>query len=375
MKNIIIHFSLLFILSACSNNKGSVETIASLNCDVYKVNINIDKTYYDSITGHISDTSFVILKEKGNVMFSYANKIIEYNKKYYILDKNSLRTVVSFKKDGSPITRYGRVGQGPGEYIFPWDMDIDETGVYVLDTNSKKVIHYNESGDFLGEQKITFFADAIKRLKNGNFIFNTTPDGTQMPGLIYTDSLMNPICSSMTYQKDYVGGYTTNGIFRNNNLGLNFYRSPSDSLAILDKNGKVQTFIVFDFLDKSVPQIAKTDYIAFSKKNYSTDYLHFANNPINVSDSVWIGLIEDGHNQYTVVFNPFINKSGCKKFTKTSSVYDMIEPMFSDNKGAIVSLISQELKNLCKDYESLPDTIINALNDGNRVLLINRFHL
>ena len=27
-----------------------------------------------------------------------------------------------------------------------------------------------------------------------------------------------------------------------------------------------------------------------------------------------------------------------------------------------------------KDYELLPDTIINALNDGNRVLLINKFH-
>lgn len=56
-------------------------------------------------------------------MFSYANKIIEYNKKYYILDKSSLRTVVSFKKDGSPITRYGRIGQGSGEYVFPWDME------------------------------------------------------------------------------------------------------------------------------------------------------------------------------------------------------------------------------------------------------------
>ena len=374
MKNRIVQLFLLFILSACSNNKGSIETIVPLNCDVYKVDINIDETYYDSMTNHISDTSFVILKEKGNVMFSYANKIMEHNKKYYVLDKNSLRTIVSFEKDGSPITRYGRIGQGPGEYVSPWDMEIDETGVYVLDTNSKKVIHYNEYGDFLGEQKITFFADAIKRLKNGNFIFNTTPDGTKMPSLIYTDSLMNPICESMTYQKGYVGGYTTNGIFRSNNCGLNFYRSPSDSLAILDENGKVQTFIVFDFLDKSVPQIAKTDYIAFSQKNHSTDYLHFANNPICVSDSVWIGVIEDGYNQYTVVFNPFINKCGCKKFTKMSSVYDMIEPVFSDNKGTVVSLISQELVGLCKDYESLPDTIINALNVGNRVLLINRFY-
>ena len=253
-------------------------------------------------------------------------------------------------------------------------MDIDETGVYVLDTNSKKVIHYNESGNLIGERKIPFFADAIKRLKNGNFIFNITPDGTQIPSLIYTDSLMNPIWNSRPYQEGYVGGYTTCGIFRNSNLGLCFYRSPSDSLAILDENGKVQTFIVFDFLDKSVPQIAKIDYIPFNQNNHSIDYLHFVNNPISVTDSLWIGLIEDGHNQYTIIFNPFNNKCGAKKFTKTSSIYDIIEPIFSDNKGTIVSVISQELKNKCKDYELLPDTIINALNDGNRVLLINKFH-
>lgn len=373
MKNKIAQIFLLCILLACSRNKGAIETIAPLNCDVYKVEIPLDETYYDSITSHISDTSFVILKEKGNIMFSCADKIIEYNSKYYILDKSSLRTVVSFKKDGSPITRYGRIGQGPGEYVFPWDMDIDETGIYVLDTNSKKVIHYNECGDLLGERKIPFFADAIKRLKNGNFIFNTTPDGTQIPSLIYTDSLMNPIWNSIPYQEGYVGGYTTNGIFRNNNSGICFYRSPSDSLAILDKNGKVQTFIVFDFWDKSVPQIAKTDYIAFSQNNNSTDYLHFANNPIGVSDSVWIGLIEDGNNQYTIIFNPFNNKCGCKKFTNSSSIYDIIEPMFSDGKGTIVSLISHELENTCRDYESLPDTIKNALNDGNRILLINKF--
>lgn len=71
-------------------------------------------------------------------MFSYANKIIEHNNKYFILDKNSLRSIVSFKKDGNPITKYGRIGQGPGEYVSPWDFDIDTTGLYILDTKSKK---------------------------------------------------------------------------------------------------------------------------------------------------------------------------------------------------------------------------------------------
>ncbi len=326
------------------------------------------------ITIPLSVTSFVILNERNDIMFSCADKIIEYNNKYYILDQSSLRTVVSFKKDGTSDTKYGRVGQGPGEYVFPWDMDVDETGVYVLDTNSKKVIHYNESGNLIGEWKIPFWADAIKRLKNGNFIFNTTPDGTQTPSLIYTDSLMNPIQHSMPYRENYVGGYTTGGILRNSDLGLCFYRSPSDSLAILDENGQVQTFIVFDFLNKSVPQIAKTDYMAFRQNDRSTDYLYFVNNPIHVADSVWIGLIEDGHNQYTIAFNPFNNKCGAKKFTKASSIYDIIEPMFSDSKGTIVSLISGELAGMCRDYELLPDTIIDALNDGNRVLLINKFH-
>lgn len=51
-------------------------------------------------------------------MFSCADKII---------DQSALRTVVSFKKDGTSDIKYGRVGQGPGEYVFPWDMHVDET--------------------------------------------------------------------------------------------------------------------------------------------------------------------------------------------------------------------------------------------------------
>lgn len=360
-------------MAACSRNKDVAGTILPSDCDIYKVEISLDKAYYDSIMGAVSDTSFVILNEKSDVMFSDADKIVECNGKYYVLDKSSLRTVVSFNEDGTAGTKYGSIGQGPGEYVFPWDMNIDETGVYVLDTNSKKVIHYAESGEFLGERKISFYADAFKRLRNGNYLFNMTPDGTQKPGLIYTDSLMNLISHSMPYQEGYVGGYTTNDILRSYPSGLCFYRSPSDSLAILDEEGKVQAFVVFDFSEKAIPSKAKVDYLVFRESNHSADYLMMANNPIFVSDSIWVGLMEDGDNQYTIVFNPFTNKCGAKKFTKSSSVFDMIEPMYSDGKGTIVSLLSHGLGERCRDYESLPDTVKNALEDGNRILLVNKF--
>lgn len=371
MKNIIALFVLLLSFSNCSNKKNNFEATISSNYNIYKVEVSTNKNYYDSNINLISDTAFVILQEKENIMFSYADKILEHNNKYFILDK-TLRSIVSFKKGGNPITKYGQIGQGPGEYVSPWDFDIDTTGLYVLDTKSKKVIHYSEEGSFLKERKIPFFADAIKRLENGNFMFNTTPDGTPKPSLIYTDSEMNIISKSLNYRNNYIGGYTTNNIIRSSKTRLNFYRSPSDSLTILDKDGKIKAFIIFDFLNKSVPQIAKTDYIKFSQKEQSTDYLHFANNPICISDSIWIGLLEDGDNQYTAVFNPFTNNFGYKKFTRESSVYDIIEPMFSDNNGSIINLISPELNNMCKDYNLLPDSITNALNKGNRVLLINR---
>ena len=371
-KKIILSF-LVGMLSACSYYEKKVESIVSPNCEISTVKISIDEAYYDSVASRISDTTFLILDEDDKTMFSCIDKIMAYRDKFYVLDKNESRTVVSFEKDGSPGHRYGRVGQGPGEYVFPWDMDVDETGVYVLDTNSKKVIHYSEEGMFLGERSLPFFADALKRLKNGNFIFNITPDGKQLPALVVTDSLMNPVGRSNSYPEGYVGGCSTGYIFRKNGSEVAFYRSPSDTLIMLDESGKTDAFVVFDFLGKAIPEEAKTNYLAFRGSGVTKDYLRLVNNPIAVSDSIWVGLVEDGEDQYTILFNPLKNQCGGRKFTDASSVYDMIEPIFSDGKGTLFNLISWELKDRCQDYESLPDTVKNALDNGNRVLLIHKF--
>lgn len=371
-KKIILSF-LVGMLSACSYYEKKVESIVSPNCEISTVKISIDEAYYDSVASRISDTTFLILDEDDKTMFSCIDKIMAYRDKFYVLDKNESRTVVSFEKDGSPGHRYGRVGQGPGEYVFPWDMDVDETGVYVLDTNSKKVIHYSEEGTFLGERSLPFFADALKRLKNGNFIFNITPDGKQLPALVVTDSLMNPVGRSNSYPEGYIGGCSTGYIFRKNGSEVAFYRSPSDTLIMLDESGKTDAFVVFDFLGKAIPEEAKTNYLAFRGSGVTKDYLRLVNNPIAVSDSIWVGLVEDGEDQYTILFNPLKNQCGGRKFTDASSVYDMIEPIFSDGKGTLFSLISWELKDRCRDYESLPDTVKNALDNGNRVLLIHKF--
>lgn len=91
MKYLIASFTLLLFFSNCSNKKNNFETTILSDYNIYKVEVSTNKNYYDSIINLISDTAFVILKEKENIMFSYANKIIEHNNKYFILDKPKIR--------------------------------------------------------------------------------------------------------------------------------------------------------------------------------------------------------------------------------------------------------------------------------------------
>lgn len=133
-----LFLTIITLLYACSDGKknNAIPSLDGMNMSTVK--ITLDEDYYHSVTTHIIDTSFVILKENNQTMFANADKIQTFDGTFYVLDRNSLRTVVSFNRHGEPKAKFGRVGQAPGEYVFPWDMDIDKTGVYILDTNSKK---------------------------------------------------------------------------------------------------------------------------------------------------------------------------------------------------------------------------------------------
>ena len=365
----------LALFSACSGNKKGQSTLSQSGIPVTKVDVSLDEDYYNAMIGNVCDTSFVILHEDDNTMFSHPNKIREYQGNYYVVDRTDARIVAAFSQSGSPLAKYGQVGSGPGEYVFPWDMDIDETGVYVLGTNSKKVIHYDGQGKFLDEKHIPFFADAFRRLENGNFIFNLQPNGQAIPSLYLMDSLMNPIEEMMPYPDGYgrLGGISS-VVFRDNGPQIFFYRPPSDTLAILDGNGALQEFIVFDFHDKSIPQEAKIDYITFVQNRPGEDYLMLRSAPIVVSDDLWIGLMErSDDSRYTVLFNPKENKWGVRKFSNSSSVYDMIEPMCTVGEGRVASYLIEEIARCCRDYDTLPDSIQRALGAGDRVLLLHTF--
>ncbi|MDE6770057.1 MAG: 6-bladed beta-propeller [Muribaculaceae bacterium] len=348
-------FSVLF--TGCSGkHNSSAQGEAGKTLSTLEIKLN--PKYYDQICKDDSKIDYVILNEGEDNMFVDLDKLLIAEGNYYILDRYSSRSVLSFSSKGEPLHKFGNIGNGPGEYMFPQDMDVDSTGVYVLDTNTRKVIRYSHDGTYSAEHKIPFNADAFKRLSNGNFLFNLSPDGVNTSALAITDSLMQPIKYFSAYAKEYLGGCATNNVLRSVPDGILYYRSPADTILHLSNNGEILGNYVLDFKDKAIPEIAKTDFVTFCSSGVGDrkDYLRLVDSPIPAGDNIWIGQLEDNGSQYSMIFNTNTNDCGTSKFSKESSVFDFIEPLTATADGAVVSLMVEELAEMCSDYAALPDS-------------------
>lgn len=85
-------------------------------------------------------------------MFADLDKIIEDNGLFYVLDSFGARTLVSFDSKGNAHAKYGKIGKGPGEFVRPWDFDIYNSQVYILDSNAKKILIFESDGGFKDEK-------------------------------------------------------------------------------------------------------------------------------------------------------------------------------------------------------------------------------
>jgi hypothetical protein len=86
----------------------------------------------------------------------------------YVLDQKMSR-VTKFDEDGKFIHKFGKKGQGPGEFEFPEAMALNsERLIYVL--SSERVIEFDENGRFIHQFPINFYGIDIAIDAEGNLI-------------------------------------------------------------------------------------------------------------------------------------------------------------------------------------------------------------
>ncbi|MBD8002877.1 6-bladed beta-propeller [Phocaeicola faecium] len=322
-----------------------------------------------------STTDFIILKEDDNTMFADINQIIDAFDKYFIVDSYGSRRVVSFDHSGHPFASYGKHGNGPGEYIYPWDVDVNAQYVYILDISQRKLLRYNHKGDYIDSQNVPFDSKGFALLKNNKILFKLEPSKEMNYQLCVTDSALNPLSYMLHYPDGYIGGWVTDAVFQKNDKGISYYCSPADTIYRLDYDGNLIGKRLLNFKNGTIHTSAKINFIDAEQQGKLTSGMHLLNNPVELSNGTCFMEVTDYTNKgtYVIMLNPANGTHSAKKFADKMSIYDVIVPCVSSG-NQIISYLDRIIADKCYNFDMMPDSLIKALNEGNRLLVIHNIH-
>lgn len=133
---------LLTLIVACTSRKHSNEELAYIDVSKEYPSKEINLTDIADITYvHLNSKSDDYLF-KGGISYVTQNKIV-------VIDRSS-HSILFFSKDGNPISRFNRRGQGPEEYTDAASVMYDESNddVFVSPDFGDHIMVYSSTGDF-----------------------------------------------------------------------------------------------------------------------------------------------------------------------------------------------------------------------------------
>ena len=145
-------FIVVFILCAC-NNSARGETPLTVNNDLYVVDIDHadrENIVYSAVFGKLKT---VVLGANDSVLIGEISKMQVGRDGIFVLDRNQTKGVYLFSSDGAFVRRFGSVGNGPGEYIAPFDFSLDQKNdeLFILDGSKQRINKYDiGTGKFIG---------------------------------------------------------------------------------------------------------------------------------------------------------------------------------------------------------------------------------
>lgn len=160
---------ILLFVNSCTNKQQDNKTI----------DISESQDSQILLSSLVSDFKiFPIDGDTGTIPY-FSQKIIHHNQSYFILDRTGSKQVIYLDANNLTTEVVGNTGRGPGEYLSPDDMELDEKNneLIVLDNSQRKLIHYslNDFND-VTERLLSFSASRF--IKSGEFYYFLGPSST-----------------------------------------------------------------------------------------------------------------------------------------------------------------------------------------------------
>lgn len=162
MKKKIIGIAIM--VAACSQYPKDVENIPQVTFDVTK----LSAWTVDSI-----ECKFIPLETNDDCLLATLVDVKFYKDKIFILDGYQKGQALVFELNGKFITRIGHWGDGPGGYLMPQKIHIDEENkrITVVDARLNRLNHYQlENFEYIDQQKAFNYTNCAW-LADGNILW------------------------------------------------------------------------------------------------------------------------------------------------------------------------------------------------------------
>ena len=185
----------------CCKNDGDIE-VEHLSLYNYT-----ETSVADFFKERQDDVTTVHLDSSSLFGMGYIDQAMMWNDELFLLDWSAKKLVSYDLNGGSPLAVYGRRGRAMDEYLQITGFDVDFDGnVWILDSQSDKLIQYDHDGHFQCKHQVPFDALDLKCISNNLFVFAVLPVGKNPKNqdrLIVSDAEFKNSKSLLRYKNNF----------------------------------------------------------------------------------------------------------------------------------------------------------------------------
>jgi hypothetical protein len=163
---ILITVTLLFSCACSTGKKESSNNSIDYNA------LKVIKKEYSGLKELGKITKVIKLETSKNSLLGRIGRVLvdKENDDLVVGDFRNTIQVLRFNKEGEFICKYGRKGEGPGEYVKVYDFTLTDNGDVILLTRLK-LIKFSKDGTFLQESRTKVFAEYIEFVNDLIYVF------------------------------------------------------------------------------------------------------------------------------------------------------------------------------------------------------------
>jgi len=379
------------MLTACKENK----TTFSLDDYLYVIDLNKTEFIDIKLSKLFESVTPVVLETTKESLIGFISKVVTTPEYIIVLDNDISDALFLFRKDGTFLHKFGRVGNGPGEYASVYDFCYDSpTGtVYMLDSQSSRVNLYDiHTGSFLKSIKL----NREKGLSRHIYchIEELYTDLSYFPeGNGYLLNRRNQLTGEIEeawfdvkkYAKN-IDRFTNNPFLFGDGSSFKFHTRFMDGIMLVEK-GKITPFLTFTpeyTLTEKEVQSLDLESSNYYEELYKMNKVYDIFNYFEHKDLLFLQFYLSGGAR-TIIYNQKTKDFKCVNMLFNDLIYKDIDHftftkfVTCDDNGMYAWLDGYDLKNgLKKDiinenFKSKATDLFNLEEDANPILLYYEF--